>query len=50
MLLDQPFYVAMQISEFWLVKYMYKSCEISIIDKETALNLNVLDLKMFKFG
>ena len=46
MLLDQSFYVAISIKESLLVKYMYKSCDMFIANKNTIVNLivsNMLD-------
>ena len=46
-LLDRPFYVATPVGESLIVKYVHKSCEISVADRKTVANLIVLDLLEF---
>ena len=47
MLLDQPFYVSTLVEESLLIKYLHKSCDISVVDKKTVANLIVLNLLEF---
>ena len=49
MILDWSFYVATAVGESLLIKYMYKSCEISMVDRKIVMNLIVLDLLEFDF-
>ena len=46
-LLDRSFYVATLVGEIMVLKYVYKSCQITMADKEMIVNLVILDLLEF---
>ena len=46
-LLDRSFYVATPMGKSLLVKYMYKSCEITMFDREMIANFIMLDMLEF---
>ena len=46
-LLDQSFCVVTLMGESLLVKYVYKSCEIIVADREMLVDLIILDLLEF---
>ena len=46
-LLNQSFYVATPVGESLLVKYVHKSCEIIVANREMITDLIILDLLEF---
>ena len=46
-LLDWSFYVTILVGEYLLVRYVYKTCEVIVADRETITNLIVLDMLEF---